>query len=253
MKSTLFALLVVVTFSWIATAQNAATPILSLHGHGDASQQDPSGIGFEGVPNLCKPCVFYGGDFNENDPHGATVANGNTLLVPDTGVYAAVKVPKNTHGVITGILFIEIVTQEVFDPDTATYDIRTGVSSGNGGTSVASGTGTMSYQLYGQCQCLEVETAVNLTKALTVTPGTTYWFNLQPQCTNSGDPACSEIQYFFPNTTQETNGLNAAAQPLNEMFFNSTYFGYEWANVCTLFSDPKTCVRGSFGLMGHKG
>lgn len=252
MKPACFALLVVVTLTWTATAQNARAPILSLHREGDATLQSQQGVGFDGVPNLCSPCVFYGGDFNMDDPNEGAVANGNTLLVPDTGTYAAVRVPKNVHGVITGILFMEIATQEVFDPDTATYDIRTGVSSGHGGTSVASGSGSMSYQLYGQCQCIEVETAVNLTQALTVIPATTYWINMQPQCTNTGDPSCGETQYFFPNTTQETNGLNAGAQPPGEMFFNSAFFGYDWANVCSIVSNQQACARGSFGLMGHR-
>lgn len=95
-------------------------------------------------------------------------------------------------------------------------------------------------------------TTVDLTVPLTVTPGKRYWFNLSPQCTDSGDPNCDE-QFFVNNTTQETDGLHANAQPAGQMFFNSAYFGYTWVNWCdSVFGlNAQQCARASFGLMGH--
>lgn len=228
--------LTLITLSWSAFAQDVRTT---------------PGLTFDTVPSLCKPCVFYGGDTNGNDPNANAFTNGNTLLLPNQAIYAAVDVPKNVHGVITGILFMTMATQSgnIFDPATAPYDIRTGVSGGNAGKSVATGTGPLSYAPYGQVFGYTLyETAVNLTKPFTVTPGTRYWFNLQPQCTDSSNSTCSELQFFLGNTTQETNGLNAGAQPPYEMFGGT--FGDPQGNVCG-GDDTPACARASFGLMGH--
>jgi hypothetical protein len=256
MRKIVFALIVAAVFCLYAGAQDSKAPTFTLGLNGGPTIHGLSGITFDTLPSLCKPCVFYGGDYNANDPNSGAFADGNTLLVPDSAIYTAVDVPKNVRGVITGILFMQLATVSggsVFDPATAPYDIRTGISEGNGGTSVASGTNALSYAPYMEVDGFEIyQTAVQLTKAFTVTPGTRYWFTVVPQCTDSGNSNCSELQYFFPNTTQETNGLNAGAQPPYEMFANSPFFGLNWENLCTLVgSDSPECARGSYGLMGH--
>jgi hypothetical protein len=254
MKNNLLAVLLIAAFSLFASGQNTQAPLLALHPQPDASQSVVT-PGNAGVPNLCKPCVFYGGDFNMNLANSGAFANINSLLVPNTATYAAVNVPKTVHGVITGILFMQIASNggNIFDPDTATYDIRTGVSGGNGGTSVTNGSAPLSAQVYGQCNCVEFETAVQLTKPLTVTPGTRYWFNLLTQCTDQSNPNCTELEIFFANTINKANGLNAGAQPAGQMFFNSAYFGFTWTNWCdpSLGQNAQECAFGSFGLMGH--
>lgn len=254
MRRNLVALTLIVFFSCLVNAQEVRTPQMTIGQHGDGTAHSGPSLNFSGVPNLCKPCVFYAGDFNANDPNAGGFANGNTLLLPDTADYAPVAVPKSVHGMITGILFMELVntTGNYFDPDTATYDIRTGVSEGNGGTSVASGSGKMSYAVVAGCNCGEVETAVNLTAPLTVKPGTTYWFNLSPQCTDPGNSNCTSTEFYLPDTTQETNGLNAGAQPPGQVYFTSSLFGTNFANWCTIDDNQLTCARASFGLMGRK-
>ena len=232
MKTAMFAAIVTLFLGVSAGAQNVRT-----------------------LPSLCKPCIFYGGDFNVNDPNSNSFADGNTLTVSDTAIYAAVDVPKNVTGVITGILFMQLSTligNDIFDPATAPYDIRIGVAEGNGGTSVASGINTLSYAPYMNVFDFEIyQTALNLTGPFRVTPGTRYWFTVVPQCTNSGNSNCSVVRYFLPNTTQQTNGLHAAAQPADQMFWNSAFFGFNWKNVCDEEGSP-SCARASFGLMGHR-
>ena len=251
MKS-LLALAFAVIFAITAAAQSA--PIrerLAAHPEEGSAAQPKPGMTFNTLPSLCSPCVFYGGD--NNGPSAGAFAYGNTLLVPDSSIYAAVDVPKGLHGVITGILFMTeaTLTGTVFDPATAPYDIRVGVSQGNGGKSVASGSNTMSYAPYSQSFGFEIyENAVNLTSPFTVTPGTRYWFSLVPQCTNTGNSNCSSLQYFFPNT-DESNGFNPGAQPPYEMFENSSFFGFNWQNLCN-GKDSPACARGSYGLMGHR-
>jgi hypothetical protein len=242
------------TFLSIAAAQQSLQPTLSLNQHRNMSAQG-SGIGpASTLPSLCKPCIFYGGDNNQNDPNTEGFPDGNTLSMPDTTTYAAVDVPATAKGVITGILFMIYADQTEFNPQTATYDIRVGLSDGNSGTSVASGSGP-AYITLGQDGPLIAiwQVAVNLAPPLTVKRGIRYWFNLSPQCTDGSDQGCHE-QFFEMNTTQETNGLNANAQPANQMFFNSALYGYSWVNWCdpALGLNAQQCARASFGLMGHR-
>jgi len=68
----------------------------------------------------------------------------------------------------------------------------------------------------------------------TVLSSGTYWVNITPQCTDSGNSSCSVSQYYFDNTF----GLNryGPLEPADEGFFNSGYFGYDYANDCTVSS-----------------
>jgi hypothetical protein len=250
MKKIPFALTLVAALSLSAAAQDAKTPAPTLDRHRDASACDAG----SGLPS---GLVFYGGDVNFNDPNGQAFANGNTLGVPNTTTYGAVRVPETTHGMITGVLFaLDAIStgSNDFDPATATYDIRTGVSEENGGTSVAGGSGPLSLSLNGKCPSIFWAASVTLTSPLTVTPGTTYWVNLSPQCTDSGNQNCQGEPFYVVNTTQETNGIHASVQPPGQMFFNSAFFGYTWANWCdpSLGQNAESCARLSFGLMGRK-
>lgn len=207
------------------------------------------------VPSLCQSCVFYGGDYNPTDPNHYAFANENTVLVPNAATYAAVTIPQSSHGVISGILFVELLyhwfeSAQYFDPATATYDIRTGLSEFYGGTRVASGSGTLSFAPYKDC-CEQV--AVNLTLPLAVTPGTTYWFNMLPQCTDPHNPVCVNEDFYLVNTTQQTNGLNPEIQPTGDLFFNCSFFAVQWTNWCIdMGLNAQQCARASFGLMGSK-
>jgi len=111
----------------------------------------------------------------------------------------------------------------------------------------------MAYYFITQCPFTTFETAVNLPSPMPLTPGTTYWFNLSPQCTDPNNDLCKGVPGYLENTTQQTNGLHAGAQPPAQMFFNSAYFGYTWANWCdpVFGQNAETCARASFGLMGH--
>jgi hypothetical protein len=91
---------------------------------------------------------------------------------------------------------------------------------------------------------------VNLTKPLTPKAGTRYWLNLSPQCTNSGDGNCEE-QFYEVNTTQQTNGLHAGAQPPYQIF--DGVWGGNLSNACASFGgNTPACEWLSFGLMGHR-
>jgi hypothetical protein len=133
-------------------------------------------------------------------------------------------------------LIPDLTTGNDFDPKTATREIRTGVSEGNGGTLVASGTGNINLQPTGRDPFGFVEStlAVKVTPQVTLTANT-YWINVNPQCTNSANVNCSSLQ------------------PPSQIFFNSAFFGFTWANWCdsSLGVLPSgACKRLSFGVIG---
>ena len=130
-----------------------------------------------------------------------------------------------------------------------------GVKEGSGGTDVASGSGTQTTSTTGRDPFgyVEYSTSVNFTKKLTPKAGTTYFVNESPQCTDSSNSVCSELQFFADNTTEQTNGINAKLQPSYDAFFNSAYFGYTWANICDLVGGQSGyCEWQSWGIYGTK-
>jgi hypothetical protein len=254
LKKMLFAITLMAIFTVAAMAQS---PSLTASTHpGAAHVSSSQKAAFPVPPPICHPCLFYGGDNNVNDPNTDGFADGNTLLVPDTETLGAVIVPAGKQVVVEGLLFNIIPTLSsgnVFDPKTATWEIRTGVSEGNGGTLVASGSGNINVQPTGRDPFgfIESTVAVKVTPPVTLTANT-YWINVNPQCTNSANANCSSLQYYVDNTTQETNNVRGYLQPAHQMFLNSAFFGFTWANWCdsALGVPSGACDRLSFGVIG---
>jgi hypothetical protein len=237
-----------------AMAQSPSLRMSSQSGSADISSRQKMSL--PGPPSICHPCLFYGGDINGDDPNAESLADGNTLLAPDTETLGAVIVPEGRQVVVNG-LFFNLVTTSVsdnlFDPKMATWEIRTGVSEGNGGTQVASGSGNINPTLSGRNPfgLTEYTVAVAVIPPATLTAGT-YWVNVSPQCTNSSHANCYGVEYYVDNTTQETNSVRGYLQPPNQIFFNSAYYGFTWANWCDASLDlpPGGCQRISFGVIG---
>lgn len=223
-----------------------------------------------GLPTTTGKILFYGGDASTTDPNTFIFDNENTVNFAATSTYAAIKVPAN---VTISAMFINSIAYPyppVFDPVTATYDIRTGVSDGNGGTEVASGSGTLTSVPTGRTilgSYPEYTLTVRFEKPVVLKAGNTYWANLTPQCTNDNDEDCAGAggvrgnassgvgapqAYYVDNTTEETNGVNASAQVAGHIYLNSAYYGINWQNWCTNGVEgklnSKQCARVSFGF-----
>ncbi len=248
MKNRFLAVALITMLTVAAVAQKAKAPT-SQHRRGDPNaifKLAPQGI----PPALCSPCLFYGGDLDPNDLNAAGMSDENTLLIPGSNTYGAVAIPRSVT--VSGILF-NVQASTAFDPQTATYDIRTGMTEGNGGTDIASGSGNIKVAATGRnflgINEFTVEVDVNPPQVLA--PGT-YWFNVQPQCTNTLDGSCSVGRIFVSNSTSGTNNMAGFAQPVNQMFFNSAFFGFTYANWCdpALGFNTRQCGILSFGLVG---
>lgn len=253
MKTTLSAVALIAALSLTAVAANPKKPATSQHLAGTAGEakkftDSPS----PAPPSLCHPCLFYGGDLNPADPNAAGMSDENTLLIiGGSSTYAAVNVPVTST--VYGIQF-NVQASAAFDPETASYDIRTGVSEGNGGTSIASGSGQVVVQATGRnfIGLNEYTVAVSWGPAVTLSPGE-YWFNVTPNCTNTLDGSCNNFRQFVSNS-QITNNLRGSWQPIHEMFLNSSFFGFTWANWCDaeLGFNAKQCAGMSFALRGSE-
>ncbi len=257
MKAVLSAIALIVILSLTTVAQNAPTPSLVASHYAGAAAAKGDTFSWGPAPSGAN-ILFYGGDVNPSDPNVQGFVNGNTLLVPNTTTYGAVQVPAAGHFVVTGVFFNQAVNGtggNIFDPSIGTYDFRIGVSSGNGGTSIASGSGPQSASATGRMPfgLVEYKTSVALASPMTATNGETVWVNESPQCTDNSDAAC-QGQYFIDNTTQKTGSVNGEAQPTGQMFLTSAYFGYTWYDWCgpTLGQNAQQCADMSFGIYGHR-
>jgi hypothetical protein len=245
MKKILFAMTVVVALTLTAAAATKKlSPLQSRTG-----KALPPGKPI--VPALCNPCLFYSGDLNPADGQATGFSDENTLLISGSSTYAAVQMPKHTNANLTGILF-NVQADVNFDPENATYDIRTGVSSGVGGTSVASGTANITVATTGRIFIGLTEFSVLVTiPTVELTEGTEYWFNVTPQCTNGAeDGSCYVGRIFLSNTTEMANEQFGHASPPYSLFLNSTYFDFSWEPWCDLTAVKGQCRFASFGLVG---
>jgi len=248
-KKILLATTLVLALSLTAAGQKKPAASQHLAGSSEETVLAPSGT----PPGLCKPCLFYGGDLNVSDSNAAGLSDENTLFIPASSTYTAFNVPSGVTAGVTGIL-VNVQASVKFDPQQASWDIRTGVSEGNGGISIASGTGSVMVAATGRnfIGLNEYTVLVHLPTEQFLGPGE-YWFNVTPECTNGAtDGSCSVGRIFLSNTTQNTNGVLANAQPAASMFLNSAFFGFTWANWCdaALGLNSAQCRAGSWGLTG---
>lgn len=242
MKTTLSAMIFLVSCSLSILAQTAEAPSLTLR-KGAYHPSSYRTTSIWGVPTVPGKILFYGGDTNFEDPNYVGWANGNTLLA-DASTYGAVIAPKTGKIVVSAVFFNVDTFLGVFDPPTGTYDVRTGFSDGNCGTDITQGSAPQTAVATGRGN--EYTTTVSFARPLTARDGVTYWFNETPQCTNPADSACASEFYYLDNTTMETNGVNANAQPPGEIYINSSYFGLTCVKACDAsFSG----CRGSWGLL----
>jgi hypothetical protein len=148
------------------------------------------------------PCVYYGGDINASDPQENGGSNENTVFIPQSYSYEEVTSPVSAH--ITAAFSNNLASFGILDPQTATWQFRSGVSEGNGGTLLCSGDSAalITDTLRNAFGFEEFEVVTKTPCA--VTAGNV-WFAVTPDCTNVNDGDCSSGRYF----ESDTNGPNA--------------------------------------------
>jgi hypothetical protein len=122
--------------------------------------------------------LFYGGDFNPRMWYSDSLSNENDASVDGdpygSAVYQNFIIPSGQTWNVTGLFSNDIMTVK---PTSIYWEIRAGVSEGNGGHLLASGAGPDSYYLKGAFD--EYTNTVN-GLGLRLTPGR-YWFTVVPE------------------------------------------------------------------------
>jgi hypothetical protein len=198
--------------------------------------------------------LFYGGDLSPSDPNAAGLSDENTLLIPGSSTYGNFNVPSSESVTVVGVL-VNVQADANFDPLTATYDIRQGVSEGDGGIEIATGSGNIAVAATGRnfIGLNEYSVAVQLTTPIVLGAGS-YWFNATPTCVDGAtDGSCSVGRFFISNVTGRTNSVHGAGEGNGQMYLNSSYFGFTWADWCdsSLGLNPHQCNSLSFGVLGY--
>lgn len=242
----LFALAVLISISSLCFAQAPAKTARQVFNN--------RGYSNTGVGTGCGACFAYGGDLDAASSQANGLASEIDLVVPSAETAWAVIIPPGKTAVVNTLEANYLTLGCVVDPPQADWDVRTGVSSGNGGTVLASGTNAITITPTGRTAfgLTECRVSLNLPSALTLVAGE-YWFGVLPYCTNSGNSTCAGGQRFFLSDSPDkppANGIHYV--PENQSFFNSSYFGYTWAptwgpsGVCGGLG----CQRFSAGLIG---
>ncbi len=148
-------------------------------------------------PHHCNPCLFYGGDMDpyfNMYPHDWE--NGMDLLQGYNAVYAPFIVPQGKQWMVTGVFINNVSNVNRVDPAQAYWEIREGVSSGNNGTLVASGTSAALYFPTGRSYVGFFE-FTTLVKGINVPlQAGTYWLSVVPECTNTNGYNCNYAAYY---------------------------------------------------------
>jgi hypothetical protein len=180
-------------------------------------------LAFAVVASASDITLFYGGDFDPNNPNANGLANENDANVSGNPYGAAVYqnfiIPTGQNWTIHGLFSNDLMNNTA---STAYWEIRSGVSGGNGGTLIASGTGTDLMTATGRSGFGFAEFN-NLVTGLNVALGAgTYWFTVVPQSPGQ----------FGRTFNSNTFGLNSVGSSISDQqFFNSQFFGANFENT----------------------
>jgi hypothetical protein len=166
------------------------------------------------------PILFYGGDFDGRNG----LANERNTVVSDARVYDNFMV--TGPGWLVSALFSNNLVVEPLNPQQAYWEIRSGVSTGNGGTLVASGTSGVTKTATGRSGFGLSEYKFKTTGdlGLALAPGM-YWYTVVPIGAGQGRS--------FQSTTSGANGVGG---PLGDgmSYFDSPFFGFNFDDTQNL-------------------
>jgi hypothetical protein len=181
------------------------------------------------VPDYCKPCLFYGGDFDPSNVNANGLWNGVSVVSGE--VLVPFTVGRGETWLVTGLFTNNLSNVSVIDPQKANWSISKGVTTGSGGYTIASGTARATYTPTGRSGFgyTEYTVLVHTPTVIVLRPGT-YWLTVVPLCTNSADSLCGGALYYESNT-EDSPPLDhyGLLEPNDLSYFNSADFGDTYA------------------------
>jgi len=170
------------------------------------------------------------------------LSNEEDLTVSQAAVYTPFVVGGSGWNV-TGLFTDNLMAIDALSAD---WEIRSGVSEGDGGTLLFSGTSTPTVTDTGLSGFGYEDYQVEVTGlSIFLSPGT-YWMSVVPVCLDDGDSACLSPNRSFNANTDGTNAIGTP-EPVDLSFFNSSYFGVNFGNATEQYSDLTEFSSGVLG------
>ena len=171
----------------------------------------------------CLPgcAYFYTGDFDPNNPNANGLANENDAIVGGNPYGAATY---QNFVVQSAFNITDLFTNNLMTvtPQSAYWEVRAGVSEGNGGTLIASGTSFDEVVSTGRSGFGYDEYLNHVIVDVNLPAAGTYWFAVVPQTPDQ------DGRSFNSNTF----GLNGHGDFIpNQQYFNSAFFGANFTNA----------------------
>ena len=250
MKKVIFSVVLIAALATLAAAQKGfdwrerggsrRAPVTSSSFH---SVQPPK------APSYCKPCLWYSGDIDPDNPDANGLQNEHDQHVSDAHVYAAWSV-KGTTTQVSGAFVNSLDTVAGIDNPTP-WEIRKGMRGGYCGTVVKRGkakssdtpTGRYDFGVFEYTHRVRFK-AFGLKKGI-------YWQNVTPQCIHSS--VCPSTRYYESTEDDDPNPLNHVGTKnlLNKAIWNSATYGYYCVNAESII-DPPLFAQFSAGVLGHQ-
>src|ERR1700730_3753228 len=210
-------------------------------------------------PPYCKPCLFYGGDFDASNPAANALSNGVIYQGSPGAVFVPFYVPPGQTWTITGLFSNNLSGSTFIDPAAIKWSISTGISDGNAGTEIAKGEIRATYTATGRSfDGLTEYTALgHLTPQtiVTLTQSGVYWMTASPICT---DPSCGSASFYLTDVEDVPAPNHKGVEPNDDSFYLLPNGGFFFAptaypnGVCNGVGGNGTgCDKFSAGLLGY--
>jgi hypothetical protein len=241
----------------LLTLVSLALLTLPAFSQGHDATAEPTNVAREGTkptpPAYCSPCLFYGGDFDANNPNSGILSNSYTNFYPAT-TYVPFYVPPGETWTIGGLFSNDMSTISFLDPREIKWEISSGISARNPGTKIAAGVSPATwtptgrtwqngyYTEYTALAHLRPEQFVTLTSGV-------YWMAAVPVCTDSD---CGDNRFFLSDVEDIPAPNHKGVEPNDDSYFVAEgtpyFFAPTWGagGVC-----EGGCDKFSEGLLGY--
>jgi hypothetical protein len=212
-------------------------------------------------PPYCKPCLFYGGDFDSNTLPNAL--QNQDAVSGISAIYVPFAVPPNQTWTVTGLFSNNMLTRANLAPPQIEWSISQGISQGNPGTVIASGTTKASLTPTGRSwNGMNEYTALGLLNAdevVALNPGH-YWMTAVPVCTFNGAPKflCSGAFYYMSDVEGVPAPHAVGFESTDESYWNvpgSVSYNFVETGgpngICSQSGGGGGCDKFSAGLLGR--